>query len=101
MQIKTVDGIWCCNNAANEYKRVVDNTLGVFARIYFEKKIIKINKNKNRSTGQIGEIINAIIHEELHARHPRMKHDNIYKKAAELEKSLSASQKSKLRKRYK
>ncbi len=98
MPIKTIDGIWCCNNADNEYQRIVVDHTGDLGDVDYQKKIIRINKNPDRNGP--GEIINTIIHEELHARHPRMSEATICKRAGVLVKTLSAAQKRKLRARY-
>ena len=85
-----------------KYKRVISHKLrGRLGEVDLDKKIIRINKNKAKREGGRGEITSTMIHEELHAKHPKMKEKTVQKKEKQLMKSMSAKQKQSLRNKYK
>jgi len=59
-----------------KYRRIVDNRLDCYGEIDDVKKIIKINKKKNKKAGR-GELLDSIAHEECHLLHPKMSEKNI------------------------
>ena len=62
-------------------------------------RVIRINKNlhkKVKKTGKEGELINTIVHEELHRKHPKMLEKTVRKKTKEEVRKLSEPQKHKL-----
>ena len=77
----------------------------------YVKKLIRINKKKskknpmhtrpvNKGAQKYPEVLDTIIHEELHATHPKMKHKAIYKKVKRLVKTMSKRQKQRMYNRY-
>lgn len=85
-----------------KFKRIITHKLrGKLGEVDFEKKLIRINRNKAKKEGGRGEITSTMIHEELHAKHPNMKEKTVQKKEKQLMKSLSAKQKQKIRNKYK
>jgi hypothetical protein len=77
-----------------KYKRVVDTRMRDAGEIDFEKKLIRVNPRKR-------EIVNTILHEELHRRYPKKNEKWIKKKAKEKESKLSIPATIKLLKKYK
>lgn len=75
-----------------KYKRIVDNKLNCFGEIDDRKKIIRINKKKNKKAGR-GELLDSIVHEECHLHHPRMKEKNIKKLTTKIISNLSRKEK--------
>lgn len=62
--------------------REVNVMMEFFGDADLEDRHIRINPRK-------GGIINTIIHENLHLKHPKMKENNIAKKAKQIESKLS------------
>ncbi len=60
-----------------------------------EKRLIRINVKKSKKSGNRGEVLNTIIHETEHAKHPRLGERQTYKRTARLEKRLSRRKKQK------
>ena len=77
-----------------KYKRVVDRHMHVHGDIDLEKKIIRVNPRK-------GDLLNTVVHEELHREHPTKPEQWIRKKAKKKESDLTVSQAMELLKRYK
>lgn len=88
---KKVFGLW---------ERVVDNKMKDFGETDFDKKKIRINKKKAKKAGP-GEVIDTIVHEELHRKHPKMKEKNVRKKTKSLTGRMSKKVKSKYYSKYK
>ena len=63
------------------------------------KRVIRINKRKSKKKGR-GEVIDTIVHEEMHARHPRMRERTVEKKTPRLVKRMIRRVKAKLYSRY-
>jgi hypothetical protein len=76
-----------------KYKRIVDRRMRKAGEIDFEKKLIRVNP-------RAGDLINTIVHEELHRKYPDKPEKWIRKKAKEREKSLSIPQAVKLLKKF-
>ena len=75
------------------YKRKVDRRMHDFGDIDLEKKVIRVNPRK-------GDIVNTVIHEELHRRYPKKSEKWIKKKASQKEGSLTMGQAAELLKKY-
>ena len=82
-----------------KYKRKVDNKMRWYGDTDTTKKVIRINKKKSKKAGR-GELLNTIVHEELHAKHPRMKERGVIKKSTTVTNKMSREQKAKLYKKY-
>lgn len=71
------------------YKRRVDNKMHAFGDTDLEKKVIRVNKKKSKKQGGKGEVLDTIVHEVSHAKHPKMKEKNIRKYTKRLIKKLN------------
>lgn len=77
----------------NQYKRVVDNKARVYGDTDLSKKIIRVNKKRSKQSGNKGEVLDTIVHEVHHAKHP-MKHERTVRKDTErIIKHLNKKQK--------
>jgi hypothetical protein len=76
-----------------KFKRVVDTRMHNAGEIDESKKLIRVNPRK-------GDLINTIIHEELHKQHWDKPEKWIKKKASEQEKSLTIAGAVKLLKKF-
>ena len=77
-----------------KYKHIVDNRLNCYGEIDDVKKVIRINKKKNKKAGK-GELINTITHEECHLQHPRMSEKGIKKLTIKMVEKMSRKEKKK------
>lgn len=59
-----------------------DTKLGNYGETNYEQKVIIINP-------RMGDVVNTVIHEKLHAQFPDMPHEDIYKKSYEIESNMS------------
>jgi hypothetical protein len=66
-------------------KYVIDTKIKVFGEIDEENKIIRINPKR-------GDVVNTIIHEELHAKFPNLTEKEIRKKAEKIESKMTLKQ---------
>ena len=82
------------------FKRKVDNKMNGFGDIDLEKKVIRVNKKRNKKHGGVGELIDTIVHEENHRKHPKMKEKEIRNKTKKDLKKMSLKQKAKFRNRF-
>jgi hypothetical protein len=73
--------------------RKVDRKMRLFGETDTDKKTIRVNPRK-------GELLNTILHEELHLKHPKMTETNIKKKAKAAERKLTPRKAINLLKRY-
>lgn len=80
-------------------RRIVDNKMRSYGDTDLERKVIRINKSKKKN--KRGDIIDTILHEELHAKHPRMHENTIKKMVKKKLTTISEKQKQKLYNRYK
>lgn len=63
------------------YTRVVDNKMKDYGETDEKKKIVRIRKKPFKSKKwKKGEVLNTIVHEEMHVKHPKMKEKTVYKK---------------------
>ena len=77
----------------SKWKKSVDNRMRTFGNIDYEKKKIRINPKK-------GDVIDSIIHENLHKTYPNMTEKQIKNKAAQKNKELSLRKKVELLKEF-
>lgn len=82
------------------WKRVVDNKMRSYGETDYDKKTISVNKKKSKKEGP-GELLDSIIHEELHAGHPKMKEKNVRKLATKKANKIGDKTKKRLYSRYK
>ncbi len=76
-----------------KYKRVQDRKMKDAGEINFEKRKIRVNPAK-------GDLLNTIIHEELHRRFPDKPEKWINKQAKKKEKELTVAKAIKLLHKY-
>ena len=76
------------------YKRLIDNRMKSFGDIDDDKKIIRVNPKK-------GDLVNTILHEELHSNHQDKPEKWINKKAKETESKMGINEQVELLKKYK
>ncbi len=79
----------------------VDNKLKSLGEYDESTGVIKINKKKNKKTGNKGELINTIVHEEYHKKHPKATEKTTYARTKQIVKKLTPKAKKKLYARYK
>ena len=79
---------------AKLWKRKVDKRMKDSGEIDDSKKVIRVNPRK-------GELINTIIHEELHKKHPKKAEKWVKRKAKKVEKRTSVKKAIKLLQKYK
>ena len=77
----------------NNYKRKVDRKMKDSGETDFEKKKIRVNPKKK-------DLLNTVIHEELHRKYPDKPEKWIKEKAAERESNISVREAIKLLKPY-
>lgn len=87
-----------------DYKRSVDNKMKCYGETDLEKKTIRINKKKSKDSDKRmktrGEVLDTIVHEELHASHPKMHERTVRKHTRPVMSKLSHKQKSVLYAKY-
>ncbi len=92
---------------AKIWKRVVGKVRGGFGETDFDKKIIKIDKKKHKSgkwggiPKQDSTLINTIVHEELHVKHPKKTEVQIRKLARSKVSKMGDKIKRKLYNKFK
>lgn len=77
------------------YKRKVDNKMHAYGDTDLEKKIIRVNKKKSKAK-RAGEVLDTIVHEEMHRKHPKMHERTIRKETPRAIKKMGAKTKQKL-----
>jgi len=75
------------------YARKIDKKMKDYGEIDFEKKTIRINP-------KMGDLINTIVHEELHRKYPARPELWIKNKASKEEKALNLGEAMQLIKKY-
>ena len=90
---ETADGWLKKKVKPSQWKKSIDNKMRTFGDINYEKKKIRINPKK-------GDVIDSIIHENLHKTYPNMTEKQIKNKAAQKNKELSLRKKVELLKEY-
>ena len=81
--------------AKEKYKRKVDRKMRAYGEVDYEKKLIRVNPSYKR-----GDLLNTIIHEEEHVKHPDWTEKKVKKVSKKKEKSLTIAQATKLLKKY-
>ena len=76
------------------YKRKTDNRMHAFGDTDLDKKVIRVNKKKSKKDGERGEVLDTIVHEVSHAKHPKMHEKNVRKHTKRLIKKLNRKHKS-------
>ncbi len=71
----------------------VDKRMRCYGEADEKKKVIRVNPKK-------GDLLNTIIHEELHKKNWDLPEKKVYKKAKEIEKKLSPKKAISLLKKY-
>lgn len=80
------------NSDLKKWKRKTDNRMHAFGDTDLEKKVIRVNKKKSKRTAR-GEVLDTIVHEASHAKHPKMKEKNIRVHTKRLVKKLNRKHK--------
>ena len=70
-----------------KYKRKVDNKMRWSGDIDDKKGIIRINKSK-------GDVLDTIVHEETHRKHPKMHEKTVREETRRLISKMTPKQKS-------
>jgi len=82
------------------WERTYSNKLkGLYGLTDYAKKKIIVNKKVHKKNKE--SIIDTIVHEETHRKHPKMHEKTVRKLTPKKVKTMSAKAKSKLRSRYK
>ena len=74
------------------YKRKTNNKLGYYGDTDINKKVMQVNKSKKLNKKK-GDILDTIVHEAAHAKHPKMHEKNIRVHTKKLTKRLNRKQK--------
>ena len=90
--------------------RKIDNKLkGSYGESNVETKVVKINKkaHKKKSLERINKnpngtesLVDTMVHEEMHVRHPKMHEKTVRQKARAVVKRMGQKQKARLRNKY-
>ncbi len=81
-------------------KGKVDNRMHSFGDFDERTGKIRINKKMNRKKGNPGELINTIVHEEMHKHNPKLTEKQVYAKTKRKVKKMSKKSKKKAYARY-
>jgi len=76
-----------------QWRRKVDKRMKRYGDIDEEKKVIRVNPRKR-------DLLNTVIHEELHRRFPNMTEKDVTKKSKEIEGKLTIKKAIQLLKKY-
>ena len=76
-----------------EFTRKVDTKMRHYGEVDFQKKQIRVNPKKR-------DLLNTIVHEELHKKHPVKSEKWIKKRTAKVESKLTIKKATKLLSRY-
>lgn len=97
-------------NKNKKWKYVVNNRMSDFAKTDYDTKTISINKKlakkarrtKYKRMGRYGvtreesTVINSLVHEDLHRKHPKMLEKTVRKEAKRMVRSMNKGQKRRL-----
>lgn len=64
-----------------DYDMQEDTRIRDYGDTNYEDKVIRINPAR-------GDVVNTVIHEKLHSQYPDMPHEEIYRKAYEIESNM-------------
>jgi predicted SprT family Zn-dependent metalloprotease len=87
----------------------VDNRMKSMGETDFDKHLIRINKtlHKNQKGSTImgrklkrGELLDSIVHEEMHRKHPKMHEKTVYKLTPKTTAKMSKKSKQKMYKKF-
>ena len=90
IKIKSRDGV----------KRIVDNRMRNHGDFDPERKVIRVNKSRKMNKRR-GEVIDTIVHEEMHRAHPKMRERTVRKKTKKKVRKLSVGQKQRFYNKFK
>lgn len=86
-----------------KWKFLTDNKMkGAYGETDFDKKVVRINKKRHKKAPSDGiskkdnTIINTIVHEDLHVKHPKMKEKVVRKKASKKVSKMGTKAKKKM-----
>lgn len=96
---------------ADIWKRVVKNKRGLYGETDFGSKTISINKKAHKAKGIHGSgikknkdgtasIIDTIVHEEMHKKHPKMTEKTVRKLTPKKVKKMPRKLKAKMYSKY-
>lgn len=71
-----------------------DNKMRAFGDTDLAKKVIRINKKKSKKSKRTGEVLDTIVHEVTHAKHPKMYERTVRKHTTKLISHLTRKTKS-------
>lgn len=86
-----------------KYKRIVDNKMRNYGDIDDDKKVIRINKKKSKEWTKKHKkpgVLDTIVHEETHRKHPKMGEKAVKKKTKKQIKQMGQKQKVKEYSKY-
>jgi len=81
------------NKKRKGFVRKVDRSMHDYGEIDYDKQVIRVNPRK-------GDLVNTIVHEELHRKYPDWSERKVKKESKKEEQSLSISQVQRLLKKY-
>ena len=73
-----------------------DNRMKWFGDTDLDKKVIRLNIKRSKKSGKLGEVLDTVQHELLHAKHPKAKERTIQKMTKQSIKHMSKMQKAKI-----
>lgn len=107
---RSMNGMQLLHKAARSdgWKRLVDNKMrGAFGETDLDRRVIKVNKAAHKKQkGKWGipkkdsSLINTIVHEEMHARHPKMTEKGVRKKTRTVVDKMSKRTKGRMYARF-
>lgn len=80
------------NKDLKKWKRKTDNKMHAYGDTDLEQKVIRVNKKKSKKGGK-GEVLDTIVHEAYHAKHPKAHERTTRKKTKNIIKHLNKKQK--------
>jgi len=86
-----------------KWKRRVDNKMHDYGEIDYGKKTIRINKKRSKKWGRKRKkagILDTIVHEETHLRHPKMGERRVVKRTKRKIKRMTKKQKARHYSKY-
>lgn len=87
-------------NEEKDITRKVDNKIKWLGEYNPKTETIKVNKKKNKEAHRKGELIDTIVHEELHAAHPRLGEKDIVHLTKTVVNNMSEKLKANLYNKY-
>lgn len=90
-----------------KWKYKIDNKLrGAFGETDLDNKVIRVNAKKHKKKGynipkKDNSVINTMVHEDLHKKHPRMTEKMVRKLTRTKLATMGPAQKARLRSKFK